>query len=47
MLGYKVRCRYLLGMINFLNALVIVFDIPSASSFISIIFISAISAPFS
>ena len=41
MLGCKIRCKYFLGIINFLNALIIVFDIFSASSFV------AISAPSS
>ena len=36
MLGYKIRYRYFLGIINFLNATITVFDVLSASSFISI-----------
>ena len=39
--------NYSLGIINFLNALIVVFDVHSSSSLVSVHFISAILMPFS
>ena len=39
--------NYSLGIINFLNALIVVFDVLSSSSLVSVHFISAILMPFS
>ena len=39
--------NYSLRIINFLNALIVVFDVVSSSSLVSIHFISAILTPFS